>query len=406
MTEFGHPEITIVNYDDIIFEDMAVEEEEREAGEEQAAREGRRKGGRRGPDIIWQEVVRFEDRDKWNSSEEFKELKGFNMKKPWETQYAANETWCCKYSQKAHYQKCPRMVKLEFLNASQEVVLLDNGLEHRHEVDEAHTTLHKKYLWTPRQEEVMMPLVRNKATPTVIMRELQRQDATNVRGIYPNQINTKKKYMWQTMVMENMVLLDTADLMNFINEHSAEPEDPNEAYIVDHTLDVSDVIGRKPRFTVTFATKNLLQRINDSFIQDDATYKMNWAGYPILTHGVSTETGRFFLTHVTLSSHEDTAYANNYSFVKRILENKIPRFRMGDGAWDITNTGTDVFGGVGSRLMCWSHTYRNVRPKLATVRRENKELGESILSDVESIQWMCQTSAKFKVSSFFMYCIF
>ena len=39
--------------------------------------------------------------------------------------------------------------------------------------------------------------------------------------------------------------------------------------------------------------------------------------------------------------------------------------------------------------MCWSHTYRNVWPKVA--RKENKELGESILSDIESIQWMCQT---------------
>ena len=31
--------------------------------------------------------------------------------------------------------------------------------------------------------------------------------------------------------------------------------------------------------------------------------------------------------------------------------------------------------------MCWSHTYRNVWPKLA--RKEIKELGKSILSDIE-----------------------
>ena len=197
MAELGHPEITVVNYDEIVFEVME-EEQEVEAGEEQADREGGRKGGRRGPDIVWLEVVRFEDRSKWNSSEEFKEMKGFNLKKPWETQYAANETWFCKFAQKAHYQKCPRMIQLEFLNASQEVVLLDNGLGHRQELDKAHTTQHKNYLWTLRQEEVMMPLVRNKATPTVIMRELQRQDATNVRGIFPNltQINSYSIKQW------------------------------------------------------------------------------------------------------------------------------------------------------------------------------------------------------------------
>ena len=89
------------------------------------------------------------------------------------------------------------------------------------------------------------------------------------------------------MVMDNMVLLKNADLMNFIAEHNAEPEDPNEAYIVDCTLDVSDVISRKQRFTVILATKNLLQRIDDSFIHGDATYKMNWTGYPILTLDIS-----------------------------------------------------------------------------------------------------------------------
>ena len=45
--------------------------------------------------------------------------------------------------------------------------------------------------------------------------------------------------------------------------------------------------------------------------------------------------------------------------------------------------------------MCWSHVYRNIRPKLATIRKSNKLLGESILSDIEALQWMCQTAAEF-----------
>ena len=46
--------------------------------------------------------------------------------------------------------------------------------------------------------------------------------------------------------------------------------------------------------------------------------------------------------------------------------------------------------------MCWSHTYRNVRPTLATIRKENKELGKSNLSEIESIQWMWQTKEEFE----------
>ena len=163
---------------------------------------------------------------------------------------------------------------------------------------------------------------------------------------------------------------------------------------------------------------------------------MNWIGYPVLTHGVSTDTGRFFFTHVTLSSHEDTrSWATNFRFVKR--KAGIPRFNMADGAWEIskvTSFGKDdfwgeivTFGGLlsvvtlgwplftkyhnipqaadevfgpsltnlRSRLMCWSHVYRNIRPKLASIRRANKLLAESILSDIEALQWMCQTAAEF-----------
>lgn len=92
------------------------------------------------------------------------------------------------------------------------------------------------------------------------------------------------------------------------------------------------MVNDKPRFTVTFTTPRLLRRFNQKFIQDDATYKMNYMGYPVFTHGVSTSTGRFFLTHVTLSSHEDTkAWKANFEFVKGVAG--VPKFHMADGAW-------------------------------------------------------------------------
>ena len=198
--------------------------------------------------------------------------------------------------------------------------------------------------------------------------------------------------------MEKLVMLDTADLRNYIEEREAVPEDPDQCYIVDWSIDDSDVVTGKPRFSVTFSTVNLLKRFNNIFIQDDSTYKMNWMKFPVLTHGVSTATGRFFFTHVTLSSHEDTrSLATNFSFVKRVAG--IPRFNMADGAWEISNATKEVFGDsittLRSRLMCWSHVYRNIRPKLATIRKVNKLLAESILSDIEALQWMCQTAAEF-----------
>ena len=44
--------------------------------------------------------------------------------------------------------------------------------------------------------------------------------------------------------------------------------------------------------------------------------------------------------------------------------------------------------------MCWSHVFRNIRPKLAAIRKANAALGASMLADIESIQWMAQSEAE------------
>ena len=47
--------------------------------------------------------------------------------------------------------------------------------------------------------------------------------------------------------------------------------------------------------------------------------------------------------------------------------------------------------------MCWSHVFRNIRPKLAAIRKANAALGASMLADIESIQWMAQSEAEFEL---------
>ena len=57
--------------------------------------------------------------------------------------------------------------------------------------------------------------------------------------------------------------------------------------------------------------------------------------------GTSTPTGKFFPTHCMLSSHEDTkAWEASYRFLKNL--GITPRFRMGDGAREISKAGNEV----------------------------------------------------------------
>ena len=111
------------------------------------------------------------------------ELKGFFLKKAWTNRIAENETWACKYSKKSGFKKCGLLIKLEYLVHSSEVVLYDNGQPHLHEPDLEYMTSGKKYLWSRVQEELLLPLARNKMSATVCLRELKTKNAPNARGL-------------------------------------------------------------------------------------------------------------------------------------------------------------------------------------------------------------------------------
>ena len=74
----------------------------------------------------------------------------------------------------------------------------------------------------------------------------------------------------------------------------------------------------------------------------------------------------------------------------------IPDYRMGDGAQEITNAGLEIFGDVGTRLMCWPHTFRNLVPRLSHLRRLNKNLADAVLEDIESKTTSCSCLKKEK----------
>ena len=102
--------------------------------------------------------------------------------------------------------------------------------------------------------------------------------------------------------------------------------------------------------------------------------------------GTSTPTGNFFATHCMLASHEDTkAWAESYRFLKNM--DIIPKYRMGDGAQEISNAGTEIFGDSGTRIMCWPHVYRNLTKRLSQLRKLNQTLADNVLEDIEFVQW-------------------
>ena len=73
------------------------------------------------------------------------------------------------------------------------------------------------------------------------------------------------------------------------------------------------------------------------------------------------------------------------------------RYRMGDGAREISKAGEAVFGQNGKRLMCWPHTYRNLVSKMAALRNHNQKLQQQLLQDIQDLQWSCHSEKTFIV---------
>jgi hypothetical protein len=131
------------------------------------------------------------------------------------------------------------------------------------------------YNWTPKHTAVVLSLCKVEASACVTLRELHEKDLHS-GGVYLHlrQLNTRKNYLWQAQVMNQITMVDTADLRHACEEKAAIPEDDHEPYIAYYNIK-DDVEGIRPRFTIIWSTRHLLVRMNQQSHQDDATYKPN-----------------------------------------------------------------------------------------------------------------------------------
>ena len=85
------------------------------------------------------------------------------------------------------------------------------------------------------------------------------------------------------------------------------------------------------------------RRINSVLAQGDATYRLNWQGFPVLVSGTSSTTGKFYPWAVTLTSKENsTVWSSVFSWAKSVLGGVAPRMVLGDAAREITKAAREV----------------------------------------------------------------
>ena len=156
-------------------------------------------------------------------------------------------------------------------------------------------------------------------------------------------IQIKSRYCHE-LIKRTQQITTTHELRQKIQEHLGVPDDDLTPYIAFHKVLDEDTMV-EPLFSIVWTSKKLLARVGKEMTQDDATYRSSksslstssssvylsisfsstfsfrlmWQGYPFFVSGRSTSTGKFFPTHVTLASHEDTeAWKASYNFIKNI----------------------------------------------------------------------------------------
>ena len=45
--------------------------------------------------------------------------------------------------------------------------------------------------------------------------------------------------------------------------------------------------------------------------------------------------------------------------------------------------------------MCWSHVYRNLVPKMSSIKKVNQKLQQQLLVDIQDLQWSCHSESTF-----------
>lgn len=120
----------------------------------------------------------------------------------------------------------------------------------------------------------------------------------------------------------------------------------------------------------------------------DATYKLNWCGYPLIVFGTVDRKKKFHPFLYACTSGETT---DDYAFVFETVKIGIevyfeqsfePETLIADGAIQIRNAFYSIFESGKMDIMCFAHVIRNLR-KRTFAMKNNKQL---ILDDVRKLQ--------------------
>lgn len=181
-------------------------------------------------------------------------------------------------------------------------------------------------------------------------------------------------------------MIKLGDLAEWCENNQELPNDVNQAFVIDYEV---SPIDEELSFRFTVSTPLLLKKLSTlKTICIDATYKLNYHGFPLMVLGTVDRTKRFHPLAYACCSNERTY---DYSFIFRSVKSAIkkhfneefePDTIIADGADPIRNAFYLEFESAQLDIMCYAHVIRNCR-KWPFSSKNNKQL---IMDDIYQMQ--------------------
>ena len=156
------------------------------------------------------------------------------------------------------------------------------NVENVHEKDEDYDKTNSKYFkWS----EEMTSVVENnlEKMPKVILRLLKGSGVVTGRMPTSTEIYNKKAALKKQHASEKVT--NTQQLREKVAKYLGEPASDVEAFVPYHSIEDEDET-KEPRFVVVFATKKNIKKLKSNrVLQTDATYRLDWYGFPVFVIG-------------------------------------------------------------------------------------------------------------------------
>lgn len=205
--------------------------------------------------------------------------------------------------------------------------------------------------------------------------------ARDVNKLFATEINPTNRqieYMLRKYRdAETPRMVKLGDLMSWCDENKEAPSDQNKAFVIGSD---SSKVENDLRFGFVLSTLFLLNILKDKKkICIDATYKINWLGFPLMVLGTIDRAKRFHPLVYACCSHEATL---DYEFIFESVKNAIkkhthckfePEIVIADGSNAIRNAFFNSFKSAKLHVMCYAHVLRNCS-KQPFVSKTNKSL--------------------------------